>query len=172
MRKPNLHLVFILFTVLGIALSGCHFYSVSMRGGDTSGASTFSVGYFKPKTSQASQVYAQRFTDGLKDFISSASPLKINDNNADLQYSGAVTGYAISPASVGQGEVAALNKLTITVKVKYVNNKEPDKSFEKSFSKFANYNANSDIFAVEEQLWEDINEQLINAIYNASIGNW
>ena len=155
-----------------MTFSGCRFYSVSMRGGDTSGASTFSVGYFKPKTAQASQVYAQRFSDGLKDFISSASPLKITNKNGDLQYSGSITGYTISPASVGQGEVAALNKLTITVKVKYVNSREPDKSFEKSFSKFANYNSNSDIFAVEEQLWEDINEQLINAIYNASIGNW
>ncbi len=167
MKKTILYLAFAFFT-----FSGCKFYSVSMRGGDTSGASTYSVAYFKPKAAQASQVYAQRFTDGLKDFIASASPLKITDSQADLQYSGTITGYSISPASVGQGEVAALNKLTITVKVKYTNTKEPDKSFEKSFSKFANYNANNDIFAVEEQLWEEINEQLINAIYNDSLGNW
>ncbi|HIP31487.1 MAG TPA: hypothetical protein EYG86_01860 [Crocinitomicaceae bacterium] len=167
MKKTITYILFLL-----PLLSGCKFYSVSMRGGDTSGSSTYSVEYFKPKTAQASQVYAQRFTDGLKDFIASASPLDITDSQADLQYSGSITGYTISPASVGQGEVAALNKLTITVKLKYVNNKEPDKSFDKSFSKFANYNSNSDIFAVEEQLWEDINEQLITAIYNASIGNW
>lgn len=164
--------LFLFLLPITILLSGCKFYSVSMRGGDTSGSSTYSVGYFKPKTAQASQVYAQRFTDGLKDFIASASPLDFVDNNADLQYSGAITGYNISPASVSEGEVAALNRLTITVTLKYVNTKEPDKSFDKSFSKFANYNSNSDIFAVEEELWEDINEQLINAIYNASIGNW
>lgn len=164
----NIIFLFLLIT----SFPSCDIYSISMRGGDTSGSSTFSVEYFKPKTALASQLYAQGFTIKLKDFISASSSLDIVDDKGDLQYSGAITQYSITPASVGQGEIATLNRLTISIKVKYVNLNETDKSFEKSFSKFANYNSDSDIFAVEEQLWEEINEQLIDAIYNASIGNW
>ena len=164
------------FLVIAICLvttlSGCGIYSFT--GGQFSGAKTFSVDYFKPQTAMATPLYAQRFTESLKDLLLAQSPLKLAERKGELTFSGTIIDYRTSPVAVqaGAAEVASLNRLTITVKVSYVNSLEPDLSFEKTFSKFADFDANQDLFSIEESLWSLINEQLTQEIYNASVGNW
>jgi hypothetical protein len=99
--------------------------------------------------------------------------LKWIEQDGELQFEGAITGYQISANTVkGGAETAALNRLTIQVKIKYTNQIEPNYSFEKTFSKFADFEADQDLFTVQEDLWKLINEQLVQEIYNASVGNW
>ena len=157
---------------LVLALSGCGIYSFT--GGQFSGAKTFSVDYFKPQSAMVTPLYAQRFTESLKDLLLAQSPLRLSERNGELNYSGVVVDYRTAPVAVqsGTAETASLNRLTITVKVKYENTLEPELSFEKTFSKFADYDANQDLFTIEESLWSLINEQLTQEIYNASVGNW
>ena len=143
-----------------------------MSGTDTSGASSFSVDYFKPNTPLATPLLAQRFTESLKDLILQQSPLNLTKRDGDLTYEGAIIGYDISPSAVQANETASQNRLTITVKVKYTNTIEKEKSFERTFSKFADYPSNQDLFAIEDQLIEEINDQLTQDIFNASLGNW
>jgi hypothetical protein len=163
---------FIGFVFLAAILcGGCGIYSFS--GGQFSGAKTFSVAFFRPQTPLASQVYAQRFTESLKDLLLSQSPLKLEDKEGELRYEGSITEYRVAPVGISAGtETAVQNRLSITVKVKYTNSLEPDLSFEKTFTKFADFAANTDLFTVQEQLWQDINDQLLQEIYNASVGNW
>ncbi len=118
--------------------------------------------------------YAQRFTESLKDVLLSQSPLKLSENEGDLRYSGSVVDYTTSPVAIQSGgtETASLNRLSITIKVKYENKVDPELGFEKSFTKFADFNADQDLFTIEEGLWKLINEQLTQEIYNASVGNW
>lgn len=156
---------------IAVMLAGCSF-GVSMNGIDTSGASTFSVGYFKPKTALATPLLAQRFTESLKDLILQQSPLDLVKRDADISYEGAIVGYEISPVAVQANETSDQNRLTITVEVRYTNTIEEDKSFERTFSKFVDYRSNQDLFAIEDQLIEDVNEQLTQDIFNASLGNW
>jgi hypothetical protein len=153
-------------------LSGCGIYSFT--GGQFSGAKTFSVDYFKPQTAMVTPLYAQRFTESLKDLLLAQSPLKLVERKGELTFSGTIIDYRTSPVAVqsGAAETASLNRLTITIKVSYVNSLEPDLSFEKTFSKFADFDANQDLFSIEESLWSLVNEQLTQEIYNASVGNW
>jgi hypothetical protein len=153
-------------------IAGCGIYSFT--GGQFSGAKTFSVDYFKPQSAMVTPLYAQRFTESMKDLLLAQSPLKLAENNGDLQFSGVVTDYRTAPIAIqsGAAETASLNRLTITVKVKYENTVDSDLSFEKTFTKFADYDANKDLFSIEESLWSLINEQLTQEIYNASVGNW
>lgn len=165
---------FLLIIALAIAtiVSGCGIYSFT--GGQYSGAKTFSVDYFKPQSALATPLYAQRFTESLKDLLLAQSPLRLTERNGELTYSGTIIDYRTAPIAVqsGAAETASLNRLTITVKVKYENSLEPELNFEKTFSKFADYDANQDLFTIEESLWSLINEQLTQEIYNASVGNW
>ena len=165
---------FLLIIALAIAtiVSGCGVYSFT--GGQYSGAKTFSVDYFKPQSALATPLYAQRFTESLKDLLLAQSPLRLTERNGELTYSGTIIDYRTAPIAVqsGAAETASLNRLTITVKVKYENSLEPELNFEKTFSKFADYDANQDLFTIEESLWSLINEQLTQEIYNASVGNW
>lgn len=155
-----------------LMLSGCRFYSFT--GGQFSGAKTFSVDYFKPQTAMATPTYAQRFTEAMKDLLLAQSPLKLQETDGDLRFSGSIIDYSTAPAAIqsGAAETASLNRLTITVKVKYENSLDPDLGFEKTFSKFSDFDANQDLFSIEEELWSLINEQLTQEIYNASVGNW
>lgn len=158
---------------IGLCLlpASCGVYSFT--GGQFSGAKTFSVGFFKPQNPLASQVYCQRFTESLKDLLLAQSPLKLAERDGDLMYEGAVTDYRITPVAVtNASETASLNRLTITVKVKYTNTLEKELGFERTFSKFADFDATRDILSVQEELWTTINDQLLQEIYNASVGNW
>lgn len=167
-----MRLSFFLLAISLSVLSGCGIYSFT--GGQFSGAKTFSVDYFKPQSAMVTPLYAQRFTESLKDLLLAQSPLRIAEKNGELTYSGTVVDYRTAPVAIqsGAAETASLNRLTITVKVKYENSLEPELSFEKTFSKFADYDANQDLFTIEESLWSLINEQLTQEIYNASVGNW
>jgi hypothetical protein len=154
-----------------VILSGCGIYSFT--GGQFSGAKTFSVDYFKSQSALASPLYSQRLTESLKDILLAQSPLKLSESDGELQFSGAVTDYSTAPVAIqcGAAETASLNRLSITVRVKYENTVEPDLSFEKTFTKFSDFAASSDLFTIQEDLWKDINDQLTQEIYNASVGN-
>lgn len=141
-------------------------------GAQTSGAKTFSVDYFKPQTPLASPVVAQLFTEDLKDLIQRQSTLRLVDNSGELQFSGLITDYRVSPVGVQGDETTARNRLTVTIQVKYTNTLEPDLSFERPFTKFTDYDSALDLLTVEEQLMEEINEQITQEIFNASLGNW
>lgn len=167
-------LMYVTVPLFSFLLSGCSFYNISLTGGQYSGARTFSVDYFKPQAALASPTYSQRLTESLKDLLVAQSPLKLVENDGELQYSGVITEYRVSPVAIqaGTSETASLNRLTISIKVNYVNSIETDLSFEKSFSKFIDFDAASDLFSVEESLWKEINDQLTIEIFNASVGNW
>jgi hypothetical protein len=164
--------LFVIVLISSASLAGCGIYSFT--GGQYSGAKTFSVDYFKPQSAMVTPLYAQRFTESLKDLLLAQSPLRLAEKNGELSYSGTVIDYKTAPVAVqsGAAETASLNRLTITVKVKYENSIDTELSFEKTFSKFADYDANQDLFTIEESLWSLINEQLTQEIYNASVGNW
>jgi hypothetical protein len=144
----------------------------SFSGGQFSGAKTFSVSYLKPQTALASPTYSQRLTENFKDVMLSQSPLSLSETNGDLQFEGSVTNYVVAPMAIQSNETASLTRLSITIKIKYTNKLEPDLNFEKSFTKFADFAATESLFAVQEDLWKQINDQLAQEIYNASVGNW
>ncbi len=151
--------------------SSCGIYSFT--GGQFGDAKSFSVEYLKPRTALASPVYAQRITEALKDALLSQSPLKLTESKGDLRFRGNIVQYSTSPVAVQAGaETASLNRLTIAIQIYYENSLDPKLNFEKTFSKFADFEANQDLFTVEEGLWKLINDQLVQEIYNASVGNW
>lgn len=160
-----------LLLILVLLFTSCEI-RYSFSGGQFSGAKTFSVAYLKPLTALASPTYSQRLTENLKDVMLSQSPLSLSDRGGDLQFEGGVTNYVVAPVAIQSNETASLSRLSITVKIKYTNSLEPDLNFEKSFTKFADFAATSSLFSVEEDLWKQINDQLAQEIYNASVGNW
>jgi Lipopolysaccharide-assembly len=158
--------------IFSLLLSSCGIYSFT--GGQFGAAKTFTVEYFKPQTALATPLYAQRFTESMKDILLAQSPLRFSETEGDLVYTGSIIEYSTAPAAVqsGASETASLNRLTISVKLKYENTLEPELNFEKTFTKFADFDASQDLFTIEESLWTLINDQLTQEIYNASLGNW
>ncbi len=108
----------------------------------------------------------------LKDLMLAQTRLDLVEKRGDPSIRWIITGYQIGNAAVSAEEVTAFNRLTITIKVTYVNTFDREKNFEKSFSRFADYSSTQDFNQVENELIEEINAQLIQDIFDASLGAW
>ncbi|MBO4768813.1 MAG: LptE family protein [Bacteroidales bacterium] len=94
------------------------------------------------------------------------------EEDGDLNVKATIESYQVAAAAVTANEVAALNRLTVTVKVKFVNEKHPEENFEKSFAAYEDYDSTNSLDAVEAQLCDTIVEKLIEDIFNATVANW
>lgn len=110
----------------------------------------------------------------LVDKLLTQTRLSSTPYDGDLIYDITITGYDVKPTSISGGEesVATENRLTIRVKVKFMNRYDEEGEFEKSFSQFADYESVQNLTDVEDGLVETIVENLIIDIFNASVANW
>ena len=93
--------------------------------------------------------------------------------DGDLEILGAVTGYDVKATAVTANEQAAQNRLTVTVKVTFINRKYPEDDFQdKSFSAYADFDAMQSLDAVESTLCDEIVEKLCEDIFNATVAQW
>ena len=92
--------------------------------------------------------------------------------DGDLQFEGAITNYTTAPVAIQGNETAALTRVSITVKVKFTNQKEEGQDFETTFTRFEDFETTTDLSSVEEELLNSINDQLVQDIFNKSVTNW
>jgi hypothetical protein len=162
----------VVLLAMGVAFQGCKI-SYSTTGADIpAAAQTFSVKLFRNAAPLSSPNYDLRITESLKDLLLEQTRLDLVEKRGDLQFDGVITNYVTGNAAVTADEVTAFNRLTITLKVSYINTLDREKNFERSFSRFADYSSTQDFNQVENQLIEEINEQLVQDIFDASLGAW
>jgi len=160
-----------LFSALTVLFSGCGIYSFTGASIPPE-AKTVSIKYFPNNASLVEPTLSQTFTDALKDKFVSQTTLVLLQKNGDLRLEGQITGYATKPIAITGDQTAALNRLTITVKVKFYNMFDNTKNFESTFSRYEDYPSSEDLSAVQESLIIQINEMLIDDIFNKSVVNW
>jgi hypothetical protein len=157
---------------LMLLLSSCKIH-YDMSGVVLGDAKTVSVEYFQNNAPLAKPTYCSNLTEALKDMLTSQTALNLGGRGSDLLFEGQVTGYAVAPIAISSGtDVAAMNRLTITVNVKFTNNKNEKANFEQSFSRYADYPSSSTINSVEDALIKTINDQLTQDIFNRALINW
>jgi hypothetical protein len=135
-------------------------------------AKTVSVAFFANKTTLAGPLVSQKFTEKLRDVVSSQTRLSLMKQNGDLQFEGAILDYNVAPVSIQSNDQAAKNRLSITISVKYTNKFEEAKCFEQNFTRFADFNASSSVSSQEDVLLTEINRQLTEDIFNKAFNNW
>lgn len=114
----------------------------------------------------------QTFENKLLDYITRQTRLQEIDGPADIELSGEITGYSLSPQSVGADAYATETRLTITVRVKYVDNKNPANNVDQTFSAYRQFSSSLMLTDVQDDLCNQISEELVNLIFNATLGNW
>jgi hypothetical protein len=157
--------------LMALALGSCRI-SYRFNDADTGNASTISVTLFDNDAAQAPAGIQQQFTESLRDLFQSQTKLDLIASGGDLQFEGAITGYTINPVNIQSNDQAALNRLTITVKVRYTNQLEEGKSFEQNFTRFADYESTRQLTDVEQELIVTIFEQITQDIFNRALSNW
>ncbi|GBU07122.1 hypothetical protein AwDysgo_04530 [Bacteroidales bacterium] len=124
---------------------------------------------------QAEVVYpslSQTFTDGLKNKFITQTRLRMQPNNGDLHLEGEITSYQLTQSAVKDDGFSSQNRLTISVKLRYTNNKKPTDDLDQSFSGYREFPSTELLESVQDRLIREIVEDLADEIYNATLGNW
>ena len=112
-------------------------------------------------------------TEALRTRFRRMTRLEQVEQDGDMEITGEITGYNVAPAAVTANEVAARNRLTVTVTVNFVNRKYPEDDFsDKTFSAYSEYDSSNSLDAVESSLCTEIIDQIIEDIFNATVAQW
>ena len=166
MRKGT----FILIAFAACVLAACGIYKFN----DTSIAPdvhTISVYNIENRAMKVNPALSNTLTMALQDQYRKLTKLEMLEEGRDLEVSGFITSYDVTPTAVTSQEIAAQNRLTVTVKIIFKNNKH-EEDFEKSFAAYQDYDSNLSLDAVEAQLVDEIVEILVEDIFNATVANW
>ena len=151
-------------------ISSCGIYNFT--GGSTGNAKTFQVNFFQNRAPLIEPGMDREFTFYLQDLINNQTNLSLTNSNGDLVYEGEITNFTVAPMAATADQRAAQNRLTVTVNVRFTNNKEEDKDFEKQFSHYYDFPANAQLSSVKSAAFEAIFERIGQDIFNASLAYW
>lgn len=133
---------------------------------------TVTINYFGYKALKVNPSLSNDFTEAMKDKFRKMTRLEQVDIDGDLEITGTVTGYEVRATAVTANEVAAQNRLTVTVEIEFTNRKHPEDDFKKSFSSYSDYDSTQSLDAVESTLCEEIIEKICEDVFNATVANW
>ncbi|MCF8230952.1 MAG: hypothetical protein K9J27_02095 [Bacteroidales bacterium] len=135
-------------------------------------AESVEIQYFKNQTDMVEATLSQDFTNSLKEKFASQTNLDVVESQGDLVFEGYIKDYKTEPTAIQGNQTAALNRLTITVFVKFTNKVEPESNFETTFSQYREYSSNKSLSEVKESLISEINKDLVEDIFNQSVVDW
>ena len=135
-------------------------------------ANTISVATFQNRASLVVPGLTQTVTDALIDMCRAQTNLDMVSSGGDLSFEGEITDYKTQPLTVSGNEQAAMNRFSISVRVRYVNAFNDDNSFDQTFTRYQDYSSALDLSAVEASLTEEIVKMLIDDIFNRAFVNW
>ena len=157
--------------MFSLCLAGCGIYSFSGTSiaPDVKSISVYTI---ENRAMKVNPSLSNTLTNALQDKYRRLTNLEMLPEEGDLEVSGIITNYDVTPTAVTSDEVASQNRLTITVRITYKNNRHEEENFEKSFAAFQDYDSNNSLDAVDNGLCEDIVEILVEDIFNATVANW
>ena len=135
---------------------------------------TISVSNFPIRAALVYPPLQQTFENELLDYITRNTRLRVIDggSSSDLQMEGEITGYSLSPQAVTEDAYASKTRLTITVRLKYTDNRQEGKDIDQSFSAYRDFDASEMLTDVQDELCQQISKELVDLIFNATLGNW
>lgn len=158
-------------SLLLVLLQSCGIYSFSGTSIQPD-VKTVTIDYFEYKALTVNPKLSSQITEEMKEKFRKLTKLEQVDEEGDLEIYGEVTGYAVSTAGVSANEEAAMNRLTVSVKVKFTNRKYPEDDFDKSFSAYADFDSSQLLDSVQDALCEEIVTKLVEDIFTASVAQW
>ncbi len=115
---------------------------------------------------------ATTFNETLKDAYTRQTRLSLVNSGGDLVLEGEITGYNLTPQAVTEDAYASQTRLTITVRVRYTDNKKPENDLDRTFSAYRDFPSSSMLTDVQDELITEITQELADLIFNATVGNW
>ena len=112
------------------------------------------------------------FYNTITDAFAQKTKLSVIKRNGDLQLSGEIVEYSQTNKSISSDGYSAQVQLKITVNVRFVNTIRHEEDFEQRFSATADYDSSQQLTAVQEQLVQEMIDDIVDQIFNATVANW
>ena len=173
MRGVRTLAVMLLITMVAL-LQGClPRYTFNGASIDYNTYRTISFGDFPIRAALVFPPLQQLFENRMIDMIEQQTRLQVIDNvNSDLRMEGEITGYSLSPQAIGEDAYASQTRLTISVRIKYINNRKPELSKDQTFTAYRDFSSSEMLTDVQDQLCSEITKDLADLIFNATLGDW
>ena len=166
-------------TIAATLMLGCGVYTFNGASIDYSTTKTISVTNFFNDTAGGPPNMGQTFTEELREYFQRNTKLELVTSKGDIQFEGAISSYDVRPQAVTSSGNRTLNdqsglmRLSIAVEVVFTNTKKEEDDFKRTFSFFADYDpSTATLTSVEDDLVEEIFDQIIFDIFQASVAQW
>ena len=133
---------------------------------------TINIGEFPIRAALVYPPLQQTFENQLLDAVTRQTRLTEIDGPSDLEMTGEITGYSLSPQAVGEDAYATETRLTISVRVRYTDHKNPANDIDQTFSAYRQFSSSLMLTDVQDDLCQEISKELVDLIFNATLGNW
>ncbi len=161
----------LLILIAVFMLTGCGIYSFT-GASIPAEAKTVSVQHFPNNANLVNPLLSDMITNTLRDYFMNQTTLDAVSDNGDLAIEGEIIDYKTAPTAITGDQMAALNRLTITVNVRFYNRYDESKNFEQKFSQFEDYSSTQDLNAIQEEILVTICDKLCEDIFNKAVVNW
>ena len=109
-----------IIALAAVLSGGCGIYSFSGTS-IQSDVKTITLNYFEYKALKVNPTLSNDLSEAMKDKFRKMTRLEQVDEDGDMELEGAITGYDVRAAAITADEVAAKNRLTVTVHIKFTN---------------------------------------------------
>lgn len=168
-KRLNIQILLVFLVITGF--SSCKMYSFTGASIHPE-AKTISIETFPNLAPMVNPTLSQEFTEALQDKFQSQTSLTVVTSSGDFEIEGEIVGYTTTPMAIQGNETAALNRLTIAVNVRFTNKFSEKDNFEQRFSRYVDYDSSRNLSDVEQELIKQINEVLVEDIFNKAVVNW
>ncbi len=133
---------------------------------------TITIADFPIRSSYVWAPMGPLFNNQLKDIYANHTRLQQVKRNGDLVVEGEITQYSQRNKSVSSDGYSAQTELSMTVNVRFTNNKDHSQDFERQFTATQTYETTQSLSSVQEELVTLMCEDLCDQIFNATVANW
>ncbi len=157
--------------LIGIGFPSCGVYNFT-GGAVPPDVKTISIQNVYNESGQGPTNISQNMTEKLKSYYQSNTKLLLVPSNADWKLEGKIVGYASTGVAAKGNETSGSNRLTITIKMNFVNTKDAKQNFDQNFSFFQDYAQEKTLFEVESTIVPTILDQIVLDIFQKTTSNW
>jgi len=160
-------------SVISLFLVSCSIsYKFNGSSIDYTKTRTISISDFPNTAELVFQPLSQEFSEALRDTYTKQTRLQLLKRGGDLHLEGEIVGYQLTPLAISADSYASQTKLTLTIKVRFTNNKNPEEDFEKSYSTFQTFDSSLILTSVQDALMKQMITDIVDNIYNDTVAKW
>ena len=169
----NLYLSYFIVLLIAVIVVSCSIsYKFNGSSIDYTKTKSISITDFPNTAELVYPPLSQQFSESLRDSYTKQTRLQILKRGGDLHLEGEIVGYQLTPLAISADSYAAQTKLTLTIKVRFSNNKNPEEDFEKSYSTFQTFDSSKMLTDVQDQLMKQMIADIVDNIYNDTVAKW